>query len=113
MEPKMTKLLTVEEVADLLRVGRSTAYSWISQGLLPSIDLTGGSRRPVLRVRREDLDAWIEQKAKPQDEAVDAHGRKKYRQKLSTIKALKARVYFIIFMNMILNPLIFSYDGIY
>jgi excisionase family DNA binding protein len=31
------KLLTAEEVADLLRVNRSSVYRWVERGLLPAI----------------------------------------------------------------------------
>ena len=48
-------LLTVEEVADLLRVNRQTVRNWIDNGQLPSIRV--GSRR--VRVQRPALEAFI------------------------------------------------------
>ncbi len=50
------KLLTVDEVAEILRVSPSTVYRRIQAGELPAIKL--GHRQ--VRVRQEDLDAYIE-----------------------------------------------------
>lgn len=33
------KLLTAEEVAQLLRVNRSSVYRWVEQGLLPAVKI--------------------------------------------------------------------------
>ena len=49
-----TLLLTVSEFAQLLRIGRASAYALIGSGEIPSITL-GRSRRIPLR----QLEAWI------------------------------------------------------
>jgi len=50
------KLLTVDEVAEILRVSPSTVYRRIQAGELPAIKL--GHRQ--VRIKQEDLDAYIE-----------------------------------------------------
>lgn len=55
----LERLLTAEEVADLLRVSRSTVYEWARLGLLPSVVLRAGRGRSVRRWRQQDLDAFI------------------------------------------------------
>jgi len=62
-EPGETKqlpfqMLTVAEVADALRVGRSTAYQLIDVGKIPSVKI--GSGRGTIRVLLEDLRAFVE-----------------------------------------------------
>jgi len=50
------KLLTVPEVAEILRVSPSTVYRRIQAGGLPAIKL--GHRQ--VRIKQEDLDAYID-----------------------------------------------------
>jgi len=55
-----TAKLTVDEVCDELHVSRSTFYFWRqSRKGPPCIKLPNGE----LRVRRADLDAWLDQHA--------------------------------------------------
>jgi excisionase family DNA binding protein len=49
--------LTVQEVADLLRVTEETVRRWIRANELPVLDL--GGPRAGYRIRREDLDRFI------------------------------------------------------
>lgn len=52
------KLLTVNEVCDELQISRSTLYDWRMKNRAPRcLKLPNGE----LRVRRADLDAWLEQ----------------------------------------------------
>ncbi|GAA4866786.1 helix-turn-helix domain-containing protein [Actinomycetospora straminea] len=49
--------LTVEQVCDELQVARSTFYQWRQLGKAPKcIRLPNGA----IRVRRADLDAWLD-----------------------------------------------------
>ena len=48
------RLLTVVEVASILRLGRTSVYSLIASGSLPSLRVQNR-----LRVREEALDAWV------------------------------------------------------
>lgn len=49
------QLLTVEEVAELLKVSPITIYRWLDSGQLPKVKF---SRRAV-RIKREDLQRFI------------------------------------------------------
>lgn len=51
------ELLTVPEVAAVLRSGKNFAYSLIASGAIPSVRLSGGR---VIRVRRSTLEAWLQ-----------------------------------------------------
>jgi excisionase family DNA binding protein len=48
--------LTVAELQDWLTIGRSKVYELISTGELPSYKVGR-----VLRLRRQDVEAWLEQ----------------------------------------------------
>jgi len=50
------KLLTVDQVAEILQVSRTTIYRRIKAGELPAVKL---GRRQV-RIRQEDLEAYIQ-----------------------------------------------------
>jgi excisionase family DNA binding protein len=52
------QLLTVGEVADMLRVTDVTVRRWIQRKELPAINV-GGQKRPDYRIRRTALDAFI------------------------------------------------------
>jgi excisionase family DNA binding protein len=49
------ELLTVDQVQELLKVGRTLTYSLIKSGQLPSYRVGR-----LLRVRRRDVDRWLE-----------------------------------------------------
>lgn len=51
---KSDEILTLDEVAEFLKVGKRTLYRLASGGVIPAFKL-GGS----WRFRREDLDRWI------------------------------------------------------
>jgi excisionase family DNA binding protein len=53
-----TEFLTVPEVAELIGVHRATVRNWITLGHLPAFKAPG--MRGHLRVRRADLDAFID-----------------------------------------------------
>ncbi len=54
------QLLTLEEVAELLRLGKRTTYRMAKEGELPAFKIGG-----AWRFDRADIDRWIEeQKAK-------------------------------------------------
>lgn len=54
--PATAEFLTVEEVADLLRVPVSTVYRWRATGTGPQARRIGR----YLRYRRRDLEQWID-----------------------------------------------------
>jgi len=50
-----TEILTIKEVAELLRIGEKTAYTMAKDGKLPGFKVGG-----QWRFRRADIDAWIQ-----------------------------------------------------
>jgi excisionase family DNA binding protein len=60
---KTGSLLTVDETADLLRVKRSTLYTWVHRRQVPFQKV--GS---LLRFRKDDLAAWLEGQRRPVEE---------------------------------------------
>jgi putative molybdopterin biosynthesis protein len=49
------ELMTVEQVQELLKVGRTFAYSLVRSGELPSYRIGR-----LLRIRRRDVEHWLE-----------------------------------------------------
>lgn len=50
------KILTIEEVAELLKVKKSTLYSWVSEGRIPSFKLHG-----LVCFDKEEIEGWVRQ----------------------------------------------------
>ena len=63
----MEKLMTLEEVADYLRLSKDTVYRMASAGKLPASKV--GSQ---WRFRKDDVDRWLEKnKNVKRDESLD------------------------------------------
>lgn len=60
MADATTNWMTVQQVADELLVDEETVRRWIKRGELPSLEL--GSRKMGYRIKRDDLDAFIEER---------------------------------------------------
>jgi excisionase family DNA binding protein len=58
-EKKMSELLTVTEVAHILRVNDTTVRRWVKRGALPAIVLPHVNERQAYRVRRSTLDKLL------------------------------------------------------
>ncbi|GHO50855.1 helix-turn-helix domain-containing protein [Ktedonospora formicarum] len=56
---RQEELLTVREVARLLRVDDTTVRRWIKMGALEAITLPHRGKRQAYRVRRATLDALL------------------------------------------------------
>ena len=54
----MTKLLTKDEVAEMLGVKPSTIYQWTHEGFIPYVKI-----KNLVRFRQSDIDKWIEDRA--------------------------------------------------
>jgi excisionase family DNA binding protein len=52
----MSELLTVSEVAEILRVDDTTVRRWVKQGALEAVILPHVNERQAYRVRRATLD---------------------------------------------------------
>lgn len=51
------QLLTIDEVADYLRVKKRTIYEWLKSGKIPAIKAVG-----QWRFKKEKIDEWLESK---------------------------------------------------
>jgi excisionase family DNA binding protein len=49
------RFIRIDELGNLLRVSRSTAYAMVASGLIPSVRLSPR----VLRVDRKELELWL------------------------------------------------------
>jgi excisionase family DNA binding protein len=64
--PMMTKaiarynLMTTQQVAEILQVGRPQIYGYIQAGELDAIDVSQGRKKAEWRVHPEALDAFLE-----------------------------------------------------
>jgi len=54
--PNNSQFLTVEEVANLMKISNKTIYSWCSKGYLPCVKLGR-----LVRINKDELLARIEQ----------------------------------------------------
>jgi len=54
----MNKLLTPDEVAELLSVRKSTIYQWTHQGFIPHVKLG-----KFVRFREGDVNKWLEKRS--------------------------------------------------
>jgi len=48
------KLVSIKEISEFLKVKRSTLYSWVRKGAIPSYKLRG-----LLRFDMEEITAWV------------------------------------------------------
>ncbi|HEY5004242.1 MAG TPA: helix-turn-helix domain-containing protein [Ktedonobacteraceae bacterium] len=55
----MSDLLTVSEVADILRVDDTTVRRWVKQGVLEAVVLPHVNERQAYRIKRETLDKLL------------------------------------------------------
>jgi len=53
----MEKLLTPQEIADILGVQPSTIYQWTHQGYIPHVKLG-----KFVRFKAKDVEKWVERK---------------------------------------------------
>ena len=49
-------ILTIEEVEELLKVKKSTLYSWVSAKRIPSFKLHG-----LVRFDKDEIEGWVRQ----------------------------------------------------
>jgi len=63
--PASTRMLSVAEVSEIISVSPKLVRDWISAGLLPAFRLGPNTR--LMRVRSQDLEAFIEQHIRKDD----------------------------------------------
>lgn len=54
-------LMTIEDLADYLKVTRRTIYEWVKHDKIPAIKLVG-----QWRFKKDKIDAWLDNKSKAQ-----------------------------------------------
>lgn len=65
MNQAMNELLTVGEVARILRVDNTTVRRWVKQGSLEAVVLPHANMRQVYRIKRETLNKVLQDGALP------------------------------------------------
>ncbi len=65
MNQSMNELLTVGEVARILRVDNTTVRRWVKQGSLEAIALPHVNSRQVYRIKRETLNKVLQDGSLP------------------------------------------------
>ncbi len=55
MAMDVINLMTIEDLADYLKVSRRTIYEWLKQNKIPAVKLVG-----QWRFRKEKIDSWME-----------------------------------------------------
>ena len=63
------EILTIREVAGLLKIGEKTAYTMAKAGELPGFKVRG-----QWRFRRTDLDGWIRDQVEQGQSKVESEG---------------------------------------
>ena len=53
------RLLTVQEIAALLRVDQTTVRRWINNGSLPAVALPKQASRTIYRVKQSEIDKLL------------------------------------------------------
>ncbi len=59
----MSDLLTVSEVANILRVDATTVRRWVKYGVLEAVSLPHARKRQSYRIKRETLEKLLEDNA--------------------------------------------------
>ena len=50
------RLMTIDDVANYLRVKKRTVYDWLKKGKIPAIKTVG-----QWRFKKEQIDAWLDE----------------------------------------------------
>jgi excisionase family DNA binding protein len=58
----VTKLLSIKESAEVLKLSRWTVTEMLESGQLPGVILRAGRRKRIWRIREADLEKWITQR---------------------------------------------------
>lgn len=60
---KPEPLVDAAEVGKHLRLAKSTVYDRAAKGLLPHVRLWTGARRPVIRFRMSEIEAFLRERS--------------------------------------------------
>jgi len=72
----MEQLLTVKEAADILNISRATIYLIMAESKLPYVKVRGGRR-----IRKEDLEMYIQKNTSKPVKTDDVKGMKRFKYK--------------------------------
>lgn len=56
------QLMTIDEVAEYLRVKKRTVYDWVKKDKIPAVKIVG-----LWRFRKQRIDAWLEEDSQAQE----------------------------------------------
>ena len=70
LSPAELLVLTPAQAAELLSIGRTKLYELVNAGLLKTITVYAGG---PIRIRRSDLDAYLDERSRAQAEALSHH----------------------------------------
>jgi len=76
--------MTAKEAAKYLKINYTTLLEHAKEGRIPSFNI--GFDKKLIRIRKEDLDKWIEQKIKKKEEQIRKRLEKLNRIKKPTVK---------------------------
>ncbi|MBP7217134.1 MAG: helix-turn-helix domain-containing protein [Candidatus Omnitrophica bacterium] len=63
-----SELMTIEDLANYLKVTRRTIYDWLKHEKIPAVKLVG-----QWRFQKDKIDLWLQLHAQPQAEGEHAH----------------------------------------
>lgn len=55
----LPKLVSADDLAEILGVNADTIRDWVRSGHLPSVNIGSGKQRPRLRFNVEEVQLWI------------------------------------------------------
>jgi len=61
-------LMTIDEVADYLRVKKRTVYDWVKKGKIPAMKTVG-----LWRFRKDRIDSWLEEDSTTEESKAAAN----------------------------------------
>ena len=72
LSKEQAEILTVADVARILRVKDDTVTGWLASGWLRAFNIGNGTRRPRYRIARADLDQLLTERNRQTDQAEQA-----------------------------------------
>ena len=65
MKEKFSEIMTLEETAQYLKLGKSTLYKMAREGKIPAVKIAN-----QWRFRKEDIDSWLQEIIKKKEKAT-------------------------------------------
>ncbi|MBW1678233.1 MAG: helix-turn-helix domain-containing protein [Deltaproteobacteria bacterium] len=79
------RLLTVQDVAEILQVSQSCIYAWVADGFLPSVVMNRRGKKALIRFRPEAIEEFIRQREQEHRDFIDRRNSEKedFRKKVA------------------------------